>query len=219
MENSRVPVVDEQVYHDSTFQCRTNIQQNLVQYGRVRNLYQDEYPMTSDELKAIQTPLKARYREDPASAVQTMRVEGRLSPGDLTVHINTIAGPISAGLHAAAGGPGTWACSGDMLLEALVACAGVTLTAVATAMKIAFRGGRVTAEGEIDFRGTLGVSKEVPVGFTAIRLHFDIDADATDDQLKSLATLTDRYCVIAQSLKNPPVVTIELLPSTSALRD
>ena len=169
--------------------------------------------MTGDELKAIQAPLKARYRENPVSAIQTMRVEGRLSPADLTVLIQTIAGPVTAGLHAATGGPGTWACSGDMLLEALVACAGVTLTAVATAMKIELRGGQVSAEGEIDFRGTLGVSKEVPVGFISIRLHFDLDADATEEQLKSLATLTERYCVIAQSLKTPPTLSIQLQPA------
>lgn len=166
--------------------------------------------MTADELKAIQTPLKARYREDPASAVQTMKVVGTLAPADLTCRLDTIAGPVTAGLHSAAGGTGTWACSGDMLLEALVACAGVTLTAVATAMKINLRGGKVTAIGTLDFRGTLGVSKEVPIGFSTIHVNFQLDADATIDQLNSLTMLTERYCVIAQSLKNPPVISIRL---------
>lgn len=165
--------------------------------------------MTADELKAIQAPIKQKYRTEPETALQTMKVVGTLNQSNITVRVPTIAGPVDAGLHAAAGGPGTWGCSGDMLLEALVACAGVTLCAVATAMGIEIRGGQVTAEGDIDFRGTLGVSKEVPIGFTRIHVRFVIDSTATDDLLKSLATLTERYCVIAQSLKIAPELVVE----------
>ena len=167
--------------------------------------------MTSEELKALQAPLKQKYRDYPATALQTMSVVGLLSPGDLTCRITSAAGSVAAGLHPAAGGPGTWACSADMMLEALVACAGVTLTAVATAMNIAIRAGDVTATGNVDFQGTLGVSKQVPIGFQGIALRFRLDADATNEQLASLIKLTERYCVVAQSLKSPTTMTIELV--------
>ena len=160
--------------------------------------------MTSDELKAIQAPIKAGYRESPGGALRVLRVVAELDPARIVVRVPTSVGTAEAGLHEAAGGPGDWACSADMLLESLAACAGVTLLAVATAMKIEVRGGTVSASGPIDFRGTLGVSREVPVGFGAIEVRFELDAGATPEQLEGLATLTERYCVIAQSLKTPP---------------
>jgi uncharacterized OsmC-like protein len=155
--------------------------------------------MTPDELRALQAPLKARYKDDPAAAQLVLRARGRLGTDGVTCVVETSPAPV--GLHAATGGDGTAACSGDMLLQALVGCAGVTLKAVATAMALPLRGGDVLAEGDLDFRGTLGVSKEVPVGFTAIRLRFDLDTDATDEQLASLLKLTERYCVVAQTLR------------------
>jgi len=164
--------------------------------------------MTSEELKALQAPVKSRYKEDPKSAAHTLRAAGALGPDGFICTVKTFAGPVASGLHPAAGGDGQSACSGDMLLEALAACAGVTLCAVATAMSIPLRGGTVSAEGDLDFRGTLGVSKEVPVGFTAIRLRFDLATDATPEQLASLQKLTERYCVVAQSLKVPPKITV-----------
>ncbi len=162
--------------------------------------------MNADQLRALQAPVKERYRNDPASAVLTMRAEGQLGPDNLTCAVVSARGPIEAGLHAAAGGDGRSACAGDMLLQALVACAGVTLTAVATALGIAVRGGTIRAEGDLDFRGTLGVSKEVPVGFKAIRLHFDLDTDATPEQGETLIKLSKRYCVVYQTLVQPPSI-------------
>jgi uncharacterized OsmC-like protein len=163
--------------------------------------------MNAEHLRSLQTPLKDKYRADPSTAQATLRATGTLCPERLTCTVPGWVGPVEAGLHPATGGDGKAACSGDMLLEALVACAGVTLTAVATALGIALRGGTVTAEGDLDFRGTLGVSKDVDVGFTAIRLHFKLDADATPEQLQSLMKLTERYCVIYQTLRKPPVLT------------
>ncbi len=163
--------------------------------------------MNAEELRAQQAPLKERYRQDPSTALVTMRASGTVGPEGVSCTVATFAGPVEAGLHPAAGGVGRSACSGDMLLEALVACAGVTLRAVATSMGIVLRGGTVTAEGDLDFRGTLGVSKDVPIGLKAIRLHFDVDTDATPEQLTSLLKLTERYCVIYQTLKNPPALT------------
>jgi uncharacterized OsmC-like protein len=163
--------------------------------------------MNADELRALQAPVKARYREDPASALLTMRARGTLDPKGLLCHVEAPGGPVAAGLHPLAGGDGQAACAGDMLLQALVACAGVTLGAVATAMSIPVRGGTVTAEGDLDFRGTLGVSKEAPVGFTAIRLHFELDTDATADQCATLLKLTERYCVVFRTLREPPTLT------------
>jgi uncharacterized OsmC-like protein len=159
--------------------------------------------MTADELRALQAPVKARYRDDPTAARLTLRAQGILGAEGVTCKVQTGRALVEAGLHPATGGDGTAACSGDMLLEALAACAGVTLRAVATALAIPIRGGTVTAEGDLDFRGTLGVSKEVPVGFQDIRLHFDLDTDATAEQLATLLKLTERYCVVYQSLRNP----------------
>jgi uncharacterized OsmC-like protein len=164
--------------------------------------------MTADELRASQAPLKARYRDNPDSARAVLRAEGTIDGQDPICRVQSPLGEISAGLHPAAGGDGTAACSGDMLLQSLAACAGVTLKAVATAMSIPLRGGRVIVEGDLDFRGTLGVSKETPVGFQAIRLSFELDTDASDDQRATLLKLTERYCVIYQTLKNPPRITL-----------
>jgi uncharacterized OsmC-like protein len=167
--------------------------------------------MNADQLRELQAPLKARYRSDPASAHHTFRAEGELLPASTVCRVRTMLGPLDAGLHPAAGGDGTQACSGDMLLEALVACAGVTFNVVATAMGIGYRSARVIVEGEGDFRGTLGLSKDVPVGLTAIRLRFEIDApEATDEQLATLMKLTERYCVIAQTLQHPPTLQASL---------
>jgi uncharacterized OsmC-like protein len=169
--------------------------------------------MNADQLRALQAPMKARYRDEPASALVTMQARGTLDVGSVTCRVESCEVPITAGLHPAAGGDGSGACSGDMLLEALVACAGVTLGAVATAMGIAIRGGTVTAEGNMDFRGTLGVSKEVPIGFKEIRLTFDLDTDANDEQLAGLLKLTERYCVIEQTLRTPPAITAAIRPT------
>ena len=161
--------------------------------------------MNADELRQKQAPLKARYKDDPGAALATLRVSGRIDPSQQTCTIESGHGPlVEAGLHAAAGGGGAQACPADMLLQSLAACAGVTLAVVATAMGIAVRGGTVTAEGDLDFRGTLGVSKEVPVGFMAVRLRFGLETDAGDDQLATLLRLTERYCVVYQTLKAAP---------------
>jgi uncharacterized OsmC-like protein len=166
--------------------------------------------MTADELRALQAPVKSRYKEDPGSAQWTLAAHGTLQGEKLICAVESDLGTIDAGLHQAAGGDGHSACSGDMLLQSLVACAGVTLQAVAAAMSIPLRGGSVSAEGRLDFRGTLGVSKEVPVGFESIRLNFQLDTDATPEQLATLLKLTERYCVIYQTLKNPPPITANL---------
>jgi uncharacterized OsmC-like protein len=164
--------------------------------------------MTSEQLRALQAPVKARYQEEPAAAARVLRATGKLQGENLICRVETDHGPIDAGLHAAAGGDGMSACSGDMLLQSLVACAGVTLQAVATALAIPLRGGTISAEGDLDFRGTLGVSKDVPIGFSAIRLTFQLDTDASPDQTAKLLKLTERYCVILQTLKTPPKVTV-----------
>lgn len=161
--------------------------------------------MQADTLRALQAPLKERYKSDPASAVVTLRAEGKIGEG-VTCRVETAKALVDAGLHPATGGDGTFACSGDMLLEALVACAGVTLAAVATALGIVLRAGTVRAEGDLDFRGTLGVSKEAPVGFSHIRLHFDIDTDASQEHIDTLLKLTERYCVVYQTLCKPPLM-------------
>ena len=163
--------------------------------------------MNAEQMKALQAPVKERYRTDPASALYTMRVEAELRQEKVTCVVKSAHGPIEAGLHPAAGGPGDFACSGDMLLEALIACAGVTLAAVATAMSISIRGGKLRAEGDLDFRGTLGVAKEVDIGFKEIRLFIDLDTDAASEQIDTLIKLTKRYCVIYQTLQKPPVMT------------
>ena len=162
--------------------------------------------MTADELKAKQAPLKTKYKDNPASAQQTLAAQGTLG-ADATCSVATFRGAAPAGLHPATGGDGSAACSADMLLQALVGCAGVTLGAVATALGIPVRGGTVRAEGDLDFRGTLGVSKDAPVGFTAIRLSIDLDADAAPEQLDTLLKLTKRYCVVYQTLAKAPALT------------
>jgi uncharacterized OsmC-like protein len=164
--------------------------------------------MNAEQLRALQAPLKARYKDDPSAGRVTLRARGALGEAAITCKVETGRALVEAGLHPATGGDGLAACSGDMLLEALVACAGVTLRAVATALGVALRGGRVTAEGDLDFRGTLGVSKDVPVGFSAVRLHFDLDTDAPPDQVATLLKLTERYCVIYQTLARPPALTV-----------
>jgi uncharacterized OsmC-like protein len=171
--------------------------------------------MNADELRSLQAPLKARYKEEPAEAQVTLRAQGTLGPENITCKVETGRALVEAGLHPATGGDGLAACSGDMLLEALVACAGVTLRAVATALGMTVRGGTVTAEGDLDFRGTLGVSKEVPVGFRSIRLRFDLDTDATPEQRETLLKLTERYCVVYQSLKTPPALAVSLTATGS----
>jgi uncharacterized OsmC-like protein len=164
--------------------------------------------MKGEELREMQAPLKARYRDNPEAAIVTLRAAGEIGDASITCKVETGRAVVEAGLHPATGGNGLSACSGDMLLEALVACAGVTLKAVATALGLPLRGGRVSAEGDLDFRGTLGVAKDAPVGFREIRLSFDLDCDASPDQLATLMKLTERYCVVYQTLRSPPSVTV-----------
>ncbi|HUW54403.1 MAG TPA: OsmC family protein [Rhodanobacter sp.] len=159
--------------------------------------------MDSEALRALQSPLKDHYRQAPDTARITLSAEGRIGEG-VTCKVDTGRALVEAGLHPATGGTGTSACSGDMLLEALVACAGVTLNAVATALGVTLHDARVRAEGDLDFRGTLGVSKDVPVGFQHIRLQFELDTDATEDEVATLLCLTERYCVVYQTLTHPP---------------
>lgn len=166
--------------------------------------------MTGDELRALQAPLKNRYKEVPDAARFTLRAAGTLNPHKLTCSIVGGLGPAEAGLHPAAGGDGSFGCSGDMLLQSLVACAGVTLCVVAAALGIPLRGGTVTAEGELDFRGTLGLARDVPVGFKEIRLLFALQTDGTKEQIEKLVSLTERYCVILQTLKTPPAISARL---------
>jgi uncharacterized OsmC-like protein len=163
--------------------------------------------VNADELRAMQAPIKTRYRDDPATALVTLRSRGTLGAESITCKVATGKALVEAGLHPATGGDGLAACSGDMLLEALVGCAGVTLRAVATALDLPVRGGTVTAEGDLDFRGTLGISKEVDVGFKEIRLQFELDTEATPEQLETLLKLTKRYCVIYQTLQKAPAMT------------
>jgi uncharacterized OsmC-like protein len=157
--------------------------------------------MDAEELRALQAPLKARYRDEPTAALITLKAAGELGAESITCKVETGRALAEAGLHPATGGDGLSLCSGDMLLEALVACAGVTLKAVATALDIPIRRGRVRAEGDLDFRGTLGVAKDAGVGFKAIRLSFDLDTDAPQEHLDKLLALTERYCVVYQTLK------------------
>lgn len=163
--------------------------------------------MDANQLRAMQAPLKAQYRETPETAQVTLHARGRLNE-NLSCQVDTGKALVLAGLHPATGGIGNTACSGDMLLQALVACAGVTLNAVATALGINLRDAAIEAEGDLDFRGTLGVSKEVPVGFQKIRLVVTLDSDAPEDQLANLLRLTERYCVVLQTLKHPPDLTL-----------
>ena len=165
--------------------------------------------MNAQELRALQAPIKERYRADAEAAVITLRAGGRLGEG-VTCSVETGRAMVQAGLHPASGGNGLAACSGDMLLQALVACAGVTLSAVATALGIEIRGGEVRAEGDLDVRGTLGIAKDAPVGFREIRLKFLLDTDADRAQLDKLLQLTERYCVVYQTLRASPPIKVEL---------
>lgn len=168
--------------------------------------------MNTDDLRALQAPLKERYRSEPDAALITLKAEGRIGDG-VTCSIQTGKALVEAGLHPATGGTGAFACSGDMLLEALAACAGVTMAAVATSIGVNLRGGTVRAEGDLDFRGTLGVSKEAPVGFQRIRLQFVLDTDASAEQLATLLRLTERYCVVYQTLHVPALTEVSISAS------
>lgn len=164
--------------------------------------------MNAEELRALQAPIKERFRQEAGAALVTLRAQGEVGAENITCKVATGRALVEAGLHPATGGDGQAACAGDMLLEALAACAGVTLRAVATALNIPLRHGTLIVEGDLDFRGTLGVNKEVPVGFQAIRLKFDLDTDATTEQLATLQKLTERYCVIYQTLLKPPALSV-----------
>ena len=166
--------------------------------------------MDTAELRAMQAPIKDRYKSDPSAAVITLKAKGSIENEGIACKVETGRALAVAGLHPATGGSGMELCSGDMLLEALVACAGVTLKAVATALDIPLRSGTVSAEGDLDFRGTLGVAKEAPVGFAQIRLRFDLDTDAAQDKLDQLLKLTERYCVVYQTIRSGPPVAITL---------
>ncbi len=165
--------------------------------------------MDSEKLKSLQAPLKAHYRDAPQDAVITLKAEGAIGEG-LTCSVATAKAMVEAGLHPATGGTGLHACSGDMLLQALVACAGVTLNAVATALNIPLAGAKVRAEGDLDFRGTLGVDREAPVGFSNIRLFFDLEGDVSAEQRATLLKLTERYCVVYQTLRHAPPMTVTM---------
>jgi uncharacterized OsmC-like protein len=165
--------------------------------------------MDASALKEMQAPFKQRYREQAEAAMITLKAEGTIGEG-VSCKVSTGGALVEAGLHPATGGSGLQACSGDMLLEALVACAGVTLSAIATALEIPVRAGHVYAEGDLDFRGTLGVAKDASVGFTNIRLRFELDSDASPDQLATLQKLTERYCVVYQTLRQTPTIEVRL---------
>jgi uncharacterized OsmC-like protein len=174
-----------------------------------------EVRMKGDELRSIQAPIKERYKADPNAALVTLKAQGRIGEG-ITCKVETGKAVVNAGLHPATGGNGLESCSGDMLLEALAACAGVTLGAVATSIGVTIREGTVLAEGDLDFRGTLGVSKEAPIGFQSIRLFFDLQTDASDDQLSTLIRLTERYCVVYQTLRSSPEISVSHQASAPA---
>src|ERR1700677_4859606 len=163
--------------------------------------------MNAEQLRQMQAPVKEQYRADPSAAKKVLRVIGTLTPDRLTCSMPTWAGPLEAGLHPAAGGDGSMACSGDMLLQALVACAGVTLRSVAINRGLVVEGS-VQAEGDLDFRGTLGVERDAPVGFTAIRLHFDLTTSSTPEEVADLVSTTERYCVVLQTLAGTPKITV-----------
>ena len=166
--------------------------------------------MDADQLRNLQAPIKQRYKDDPSAAVITLKAKGTLDDSNIACKIETGRALAIAGLHPATGGSGLELCSGDMLLEALIACAGVTLKAVATALAIPLKSAMVLAEGELDFRGTLGVAKDAPVGFRQIRLRFDVDTDAPQDKLDQLLKLTERYCVVYQTIKSGPPVDVRM---------
>jgi len=164
--------------------------------------------VNAEELRTLQAPLKAGYRDDPQAAMVTLRATGKIGPQTVTCKVDTGRALVEAGLHPATGGSGLLACSGDMLLEALVACAGVTLGAVATALGVPIQSGTVKAEGDLDFRGTLGVAKDAPVGFREVRLRFDLESNAPAEQIAKLVELTERYCVVYQTLRRSPAMQI-----------
>ena len=166
--------------------------------------------MNRETMQSIQQPLKDAYRADASTALVTLRADGDIDSEEISCSVATGQAMVAAGLHPASGGNGMLACSGDLLLQALVACAGVTLRAVATSLEVDVRSGSVHAEGDLDFRGTMAVSKEAPVGFSDIRLRFDLDTDASEDQLASLLKLTQRYCVVLQTLLQSPQVDVTL---------
>ena len=166
--------------------------------------------MDATELRAMQAPIKDRYKSDPGMALITLKAKGTLDDQSIACKVETGRALAVAGLHPATGGSGMELCSGDMLLEALVACAGVTLKAVSTALAIPLKSGTVSAEGDLDFRGTLGVDKEAPVGFREVRLRFDVDTDAPQDKLDQLLKLTERYCVVYQTIAKGPAVTVKM---------
>ena len=172
--------------------------------------------MDAAELRALQTPIKERYKTDPKAAIITLKANGTLDDTSIACKVETGRALAIAGLHPLAGGSGLQLCSGDMLLEALVACAGVTLKAVATALEVPLRSGTVSAEGDLDVRGTLGVAKDAPVGFAQIRLRFDLDTDAPQDKLDQLLKLTERYCVVYQTIRNGPPVEISVRRTVGA---
>jgi uncharacterized OsmC-like protein len=167
--------------------------------------------MDGNELRAMQAPIKQRYKDDPNAAVITLKAKGTLDDSHIACKVETGRALAVAGLHPATGGSGLELCSGDMLLEALVACAGVTVKAVATALEIPLKSGKVSAEGDLDFRGTLGVAKDAPVGFRQIRLRFDLDTAAPQDKLDQLLKLTERYCVVYQTLKSGPPIEVKMV--------
>jgi uncharacterized OsmC-like protein len=169
--------------------------------------------MDAESLRALQAPIKARYREEPGSALVTLSARAELGDGELSCRVPGAGGAVEAGLHPAAGGDGSFACSGDMLLQALVACAGVTLKAVATAIGVEVRGGAVCAEADLDFRGTMGIDKAAPVGFRAIRLRFEVQSSTDPSRLADLLRLTERYCVVYQTLRNGTEITSTLSPT------
>jgi uncharacterized OsmC-like protein len=166
--------------------------------------------MNANELRALQAPIKERYKSDPKAAYITLKAQGNLADTNIACKVQTGRALAVAGLHPATGGSGLELCSGDMLLEALVACAGVTMKAVATALDIPLESASVSAEGDLDFRGTLGVAKDAPVGFAQIRLHFELDTDAPQDKIDQLLKLTERYCVVYQTIRNGPPVDIKV---------
>jgi len=173
--------------------------------------------MDANELRAMQAPIKERYKSEPKSAFITLKAKGTLDDTSIACKVETGRALSIAGLHPATGGSGMELCSGDMLLEALVACAGVTLKAVATALAIPLKSGKVSAEGDIDFRGTLGVAKDAPVGFAQIRLRFDVETDSPQEQLDQLLKLTERYCVVYQTIKSGPAVDVKLARVKAAI--
>lgn len=172
--------------------------------------------LNADALRELQAPLKSRYREDPDAALITLKASGALDGEGIACSVETGRALVKAGLHPATGGDGSFACSGDMLLQALAACAGVTLKAVATALGIAIRNGEVHVEGDLDFRGTLGVDKAAPVGFANIRVRFDLDTDADDESLATLLKLTERYCVVLQTLARQPALNAAIVRNESS---